>query len=120
MSPAKRAALASPSKDSLLVRTLRTTLQGLEPKHAAQGPVWAFTVLAHLIVLLGPTVYLHGELTRVVMALFSLGMRHPKSSVRGLGCLAWRAMTWAYFRPPHVKLTITTDTDDEAEDSTLR
>ncbi|EIW59256.1 uncharacterized protein TRAVEDRAFT_166567 [Trametes versicolor FP-101664 SS1] len=117
MSPAKRGALASPSKDSLLVRTLRTTLQGLEPKHAAQGPVWAFTVLAHLIVLLGPTVYLHGELTRVVMALFSLGMRHPKSSVRGLGCLAWRAMTWAYFRPPHVKLTITTDTDDEAEDS---
>ncbi|KAI8994258.1 hypothetical protein BD414DRAFT_436966 [Trametes punicea] len=117
LSPLRKAALASPSKDSLLVRTLRTTLQATEPKHAAQGPVWAFSVIAHLIVLLGPTVFLHNELTRVIMALFSLGMRHPKSSIRGLGCLAWRAMTWAYFRPPHVKLTITTETDDEDAES---
>ncbi|KAI0826909.1 hypothetical protein BC628DRAFT_230054 [Trametes gibbosa] len=117
ISPGRRAVLSSPSKDTLLVRTLRTTLQTIDPKHAAQGPVWAFSVLAHLVVLLGPTVYLHGELTRTIMALFSLGLRHPKSSVRGLGCLAWRAMTWAYFRPPHVKLTITTDTDDEGEES---
>ncbi|KAI0632226.1 hypothetical protein C8Q77DRAFT_1279320 [Trametes polyzona] len=117
MSSPRKAAMSSPSKDSLLVRTLRTTLQTTDPKHAAQGPVWAFSVLAHLVVLLGPTVFLHSELTRAVIALFSLGMRHPKSSVRGLGCLAWRAMTWAYFRPPHVKLTITTETDDESEES---
>ncbi|KAI0335784.1 hypothetical protein GY45DRAFT_702497 [Cubamyces sp. BRFM 1775] len=117
LSPAKKALLASPSKDSALVRTLRTTLQTMDPKHAAQGPVWAFSVIAHLVVLLGPTVFLHNELTRVIMALFMLGLRHQRSSVRGLGCLAWRAMTWAYFRPPHVKLTIATDTDDDEEES---
>ncbi|KAH9851822.1 hypothetical protein C2E23DRAFT_886346 [Lenzites betulinus] len=117
LSPGRRAALSSPSKDTMLVRTLRTTLQTAEPRHAAQGPVWAFAVLAHLVVLLGPTVFLHAELTRTITALFSLGLRHPKSSVRGLGCLAWRAMTWAYFRAPHVKMTITADSDDEGDES---
>ncbi|KAI0372272.1 hypothetical protein BV20DRAFT_1120079 [Pilatotrama ljubarskyi] len=117
LSPSKKAVLASPSSDTPLVRTLRTTLQTTDPKHAAQGPVWAFSVIAHLVVLLGPTVYLHSEVTRTIMALFSLGMRHPKSSVRGLGCLAWRAMTWAYFRPSHVKLTVMTETDDEDDES---
>ncbi|OSC97212.1 hypothetical protein PYCCODRAFT_1481453 [Trametes coccinea BRFM310] len=117
LSPSKKAIPGSPSHDSPLVRTLRTTLNQKDPKYASQGPVWAFSVIAHLVVLLGPTVYLHSELTRTIMALFSLGMHHGKSSVRGLGCLAWRTMIWAYFRPPHVKLTITTDTDDEGEDS---
>ncbi|TBU29934.1 hypothetical protein BD311DRAFT_864373 [Dichomitus squalens] len=109
---------ASPSKDSILVRTLRTTLQAAEPRHSAQGPVWAFSVIAHLIVLLGPTVYLHPELTRTISALFSLGMRHTKSSVRALGCLAWRSMTWAFCRPPHVKVAIDTESDGEDESAT--
>ncbi|KAI0667624.1 hypothetical protein C8Q78DRAFT_1051818 [Trametes maxima] len=117
LSPAKKAALNSPSSDPLLVRTLRTTLQTTDPVHAAQGPVWAFSVMAHLIVLLGPTIYFHSEILRTVAALFSLGIRHQKSSIRGMGCLAWRAMTWAYFRPPHVRLTIATDTDDESAES---
>ncbi|KAI0647951.1 hypothetical protein C8Q79DRAFT_1086869 [Trametes meyenii] len=117
LSPAKKAALNSPSNDPPLVRTIRTTLQTTDPSHAAQGPVWAFSVMAHLIVLLGPTIYLHNELLRTMANLFSLGMRHQKSSIRGMGCLAWRAMTWAYFRPPHVRLTIAADTDDEGAES---
>ncbi|KAI0720578.1 hypothetical protein C8T65DRAFT_602463 [Cerioporus squamosus] len=116
--PSKKRVDASPFKDSVLVRTLRTTLQAVEPKHAAQGPVWAFSVMAHLVVLLGPTVWLHAELTRTVIALFSLGMRHPKSSARALGCLAWRAMVWAFFRPPHVKVTVDAETDGEDESAT--
>ena len=116
--PSKSKVDASPTKDSLLVRTLRTTLQAVEPKHSAQGPVWAFSVIAHLVVLLGPTVYLHPDLTRTVTALFSLGMRHAKSSVRALGCLAWRTMTWAFFRPPHVQITVDTETDGEDESAT--
>ena len=116
--PSKSKVDASPSKDSLLVRTLRTTLQAAEPKHSAQGPVWAFSVIAHLVVLLGPTVYLHQDLTRSVTALFSLGMRHTKSSVRALGCLAWRSMTWAFFRAPHVKVTVDAETDGEDESAT--
>ncbi|CDO77824.1 hypothetical protein BN946_scf184689.g2 [Trametes cinnabarina] len=116
-SPTEHAGPHSPSRDSPLVRTLRTTLEREDPHYASQGPVWAFSVIAHLVVLLGPTVYLHNDLTRTIMALFSLGMRHKKSSVRALGCLAWRTMIWAYFRPPHVRLTIITDTDDESEES---
>ena len=116
--PSKKRLEASPSKDSHLVRTLRTTLQAPEPRHAAQGPVWGFSVIAHLVVLLGPTVWLHAELTRTIVALFTLGMRHPKSSARALGCLAWRAMVWAFFRPPHVKLTVDTETDGEDESAT--
>lgn len=116
--PTRRKLDLSPSKDPVLIRTLRTTLQAVDPKHAAQGPVWAFSVIAHLIVLLGPMVYLHSELTRTITALFLLGMRHSKSSVRGLGCLAWRSMTWAFFRSPHVSLTIDADTDGEDDSAT--
>ncbi|KAI0754869.1 hypothetical protein C8Q80DRAFT_1141532 [Daedaleopsis nitida] len=116
--PSKKRLDASPSKDTILVRTLRTTLQATDPKHAAQGPVWAFSVIAHIVVLLGPTVFLHSELTRTMVALFSLGMRHTKSSVRALGCLAWRSMTWAFFRHPHVKLTLDAETDGEEESAT--
>ncbi|RPD62507.1 hypothetical protein L226DRAFT_504132 [Lentinus tigrinus ALCF2SS1-7] len=116
--PSKKRVDASPSKDSLLVRTLRTTLQAPEPRHAAQGPVWGFSVVAHLVVLLGPTVWLHSELTRTIVALFTLGMRHPKSSARALGCLAWRAMVWAFFRPPHIKVAVDTETDGEDDSAT--
>ncbi|KAI1795696.1 hypothetical protein LXA43DRAFT_1090849 [Ganoderma leucocontextum] len=94
------------------------TIEAVEPMHSAQGPVWAFSVIAHLVVLPGPTVYLHSDLTRTVTALFSLGMRHTKSSVRALGCLAWRTMMWAFFRPPHVKITVDTETDGEDESAT--
>lgn len=27
-------------------------------------------------------------------------MRHKSSSVRGLGCILWRCVTWTYFQPP--------------------
>ncbi|KAH9924659.1 uncharacterized protein BXZ73DRAFT_79216 [Epithele typhae] len=116
--PTQRKIDASPTKDPILVRTLRTTLQATEPKHAAQGPVWAFSVIAHLAVLLGPTVFLHKDLTRTMCNLFHLGMRHQRSSARALGCLAWRAMTWSYFRPPHVKITFDEDTENEEEPAT--
>ncbi|KAH9949823.1 hypothetical protein B0H21DRAFT_819758 [Amylocystis lapponica] len=102
----------TPSKDSALVRTLRTTLSAKEPSHAAQGPVWAWLVLAHLIVMLGPAVYTNTKVARQVTALAVLGMRHTRSSVRALGSLIWRCMTWAYFRPPLVRLE---DEESDAE-----
>ncbi|THG99683.1 hypothetical protein EW026_g2706 [Hermanssonia centrifuga] len=104
---------ASPSKDPAIVRTLRTTLGATDPKHVAQGPVWALSVIANFIVLLRSTVYLQEKLTKCITSLFSLAMRHPKSSVRGLGCLVWRCMTWAYFQPPPIKIPTTRD-DAEA------
>lgn len=97
-----------PSSDPIIVRTLRTTLNALEPQHAAQGPVWALSVIASFIVLLGPAVYLDIRLTRIISALLQLAVRNKKSSVRGLACVTWRCVAWSYFRPPP-----STDSNDE-------
>ncbi|KAI0701421.1 hypothetical protein C8T65DRAFT_697051 [Cerioporus squamosus] len=40
------------------------------------------------------------------------------SSARAFGCLAWRAMVWAFFWPPHVKVTVDAETDGEDESAT--
>ncbi|KAF9005430.1 hypothetical protein BDQ17DRAFT_1303792 [Cyathus striatus] len=93
---------ASPSKtvESPIVRTLRATLSAEEPIQVAQGPVWAISVLACFVVLLGPTMATDLKITRLVTGLLSLPMRHKKSSIRSLGCIAWRTMAWAYCQPP--------------------
>ncbi|KAF9241177.1 hypothetical protein BU15DRAFT_61124 [Melanogaster broomeanus] len=98
--PSPRRSPAKPSSDPIIIRTLRTTLNAVEPQHVAQGPVWALSVLACLIVLLGPTLCTDVRLTRIVSALLSLAMRNKKSSVRALACLLWRCTAWAYLRPP--------------------
>lgn len=91
---------ASPSKDPLIIRTIRTTLQATEPQAPAQGPAWALAVLANIIVLLGSRLYMDLKLSRAISTLLALTMRHKKSSVRGLGCLVWRCITWVWLQPP--------------------
>ncbi|KAI6039330.1 hypothetical protein EDC04DRAFT_1755812 [Pisolithus marmoratus] len=86
--------------EPLIVRTLRSTLNATDPTHVAHGPVWALSVLASFIVLLGPKLCTDIQLTRIVSALLTLAIRSKKSSVRALGCLLWRCITWAYMRPP--------------------
>ena len=81
-----------------IVRTLRTTLAATAPKAAAQGPVWAWGLLACFAVLLGPALFKEERVMRTMMALQALGMRHPRSSIRGLGCLVWRSVTWAWMQ----------------------
>ncbi|TFY54884.1 hypothetical protein EVJ58_g8595 [Rhodofomes roseus] len=105
----------SPKRDSAIVRTLRTLLAATEPRHVAQGPVWAWMVLGYFIVLLGPMVYEDDAICRTITALFSLGLRHGKSSVRNLGFMTWRCMVWAYFYAPSIK--VTTDGDEDMEDA---
>ena len=90
----------SPSKDPVIIRTLRATLQATEPQQAAQGPVWAMTVLSSLIVLLGPRMYTDPKVAKTINALLSFTMKHKKTSVRALGCILWRCVTWVWFRPP--------------------
>lgn len=46
--------------------------------------------------------------------LLSLSMRHRKSSVRGLGCLVWRCVTWVWFQPAFPR-DEEDDDDDEGE-----
>lgn len=91
---------AKPVAEPSIIRTLRTTLNTVDPHHVAQGPVWALSVLASLIVLLGPLVCTDVRLTRIVSALLSLAMRNKKSSVRALASLLWRCVAWAYIQPP--------------------
>ncbi|KIK93333.1 hypothetical protein PAXRUDRAFT_829068 [Paxillus rubicundulus Ve08.2h10] len=98
--PSPRQSPTKTSADPVIIRTLRTTLNAVDPQYVAQGPVWALSVLACLIVLLGPTVCTDVRHTRTVSALLSLAMRNKKSSVRALACLLWRCVTWAYLRPP--------------------
>ncbi|KAF5360725.1 hypothetical protein D9756_004653 [Leucocoprinus leucothites] len=97
-----RSATPSPSKlaqEPTIYRTLRATLNATEPVHSAQGPVWALVVLACFIVLLGPTMIHNNKIFRSLSTLLSLSMRHKKSSVRALGCVAWRCVAWVYFLP---------------------
>ena len=86
--------------DSILIKTLRTTLGVHSPTCAAQGPVWALCTLAALIVLLGPALVTNVKLTNGVKGLLALSVRHKKSSVRALACALWRSLAWVYFRPP--------------------
>ncbi|EKM51867.1 uncharacterized protein PHACADRAFT_187259 [Phanerochaete carnosa HHB-10118-sp] len=107
---------SSPSKDPLIIRTLRTTLGATDPKHAAQGPVWGLSVLSSLIVMLGSQVHVDERMTKILTPLLSFAMRHQKSSVRALVCLIWRVMTWAYFQPVCPKLSEVDEDLDEPQE----
>ncbi|KAF8968986.1 hypothetical protein BDZ97DRAFT_1797269 [Flammula alnicola] len=107
-SPAKTA--QTKPTEAAIVRTLRTTISNAEPTHVAQGPVWAISVLASFVVLLGSRLCADQKVNRIVSSLLSLGMRHKKSSVRALTCIAWRPIAWAYFQPP-----LPVEDDEESE-----
>jgi hypothetical protein len=109
-SPVSPPRTPSGKSDSMLVKTLRTTLATHDPSCAAQGPVWALCTLGALIVLLGPALVTSTKLTNVVKAFLALSVRHRKSSVRALACVIWRPLAWAYFRPPLLRKC------DEGED----
>ncbi|TFK69534.1 hypothetical protein BDN72DRAFT_959500 [Pluteus cervinus] len=98
-SPSKNASPTKASQESIIVRTLRTTLNATEAAHVAQGPVWALCVMASFIVLLGSSACLNIKLTRTIYGLLSVAIRHKKSSIRALACIVWRCMTWAYLQP---------------------
>ncbi|KAI0696009.1 hypothetical protein BC835DRAFT_1344167 [Cytidiella melzeri] len=113
---------SSPVKDPAIIRTLRTTLGATDPKHAAQGPIWALSLLAYFIVMLGPQVYLDERMSKCITALSAVATRHTRSTVRSLACLVWRCMTWAYFRPlpiklPHQQDEPTNESQETIEDS---
>jgi hypothetical protein len=83
--PASSSSLTSsprtPTKsDSMVVKTLRTTLAAHDPSCAAQGPVWALCTLAALVVLLGPTLVTSPKLMNTLKRLLALSVRHRKSS----------------------------------------
>jgi hypothetical protein len=99
--------------DSMLIKTLRTTLAAHSPTCAAQGPAWALCTLAAFIVLLGPALVTNVKLTNVIKGLLALSVRHKKSSVRGLACALWRPLVWVFFRPPLPRRTNEEEVDEE-------
>ncbi|KAI3616070.1 hypothetical protein WG66_014008 [Moniliophthora roreri] len=109
LSPTK----SSPAKsivESPICRTLRTTLSNENPAHVAHGPAWGLSVLASFCVLLGSALFTDSRHSRTITTLVSLTLRHKRSSVRFLGGIVWRTMTWAYFQPP-----LPPDPDSESE-----
>jgi len=48
---------------------------------------------------LGPVLIEDHALRRTLTSLLTLGLRHPKGSVRALACIAWRPLVWAWFHP---------------------
>lgn len=110
-SPTKLAkASTTKPTEAAIVRTLRTTMNMSEPIHVAQGPVWAISVLASFVVLLGSRLCADPILDRIVSNLLSIGMRHSKSSIRALTCVVWRPIAWTYFQPP-----LPVEDDEESE-----
>ena len=97
------------SQDPAIIRTLRTTLSTTDPSHTAQGPVWALSVLANFIVLMGPALCMDMKLTKVVSSLLVLSMRHKKNTVRALVCLVWRSVAWVYFLPRLLEFSVDVD-----------
>ncbi|KAJ7781760.1 hypothetical protein DFH07DRAFT_386505 [Mycena maculata] len=109
-SPARKSPTKNPSTESPLFRTVRTTLQATDAQHVSQGPVWALSVVASLLVLANSAVYTDDTARRQFIALLSLAMNHKKSTVRGLGGAVWRSATWAYCQP-----LLPGNSDDESE-----
>ena len=106
----------SGKSDSMLIKTLRTTLGTSDPTCAAQGPVWALCTIAALVVLLGPTLVTNTKLTNGLKGLLALSVRHKKSSVRALACAVWRPLAWVYFRPPFPRGKAHEDAENEDEE----
>jgi len=65
------------------------------------------------MVLLGSKLCADQKVNKIVSSLLSLGIRHPKSSIRALCCIAWRSVTWVYFQPP---LPVESDAESEIDD----
>jgi hypothetical protein len=107
-SPGKKS--AGKPTDAAILRTLKTTLGTEDPEHVAHGPVWALSVLAAFIVLLGSRISEDVRINKIISCLLAMGLRHKKSSVRALGCLLIRPLAWAYFQPP-----LPVDSDEESE-----
>lgn len=63
------------------------------------------------MVILGSRVYTESKILRSVNALLKMTMKHRKSTVRGLGCMVWRAVTWVYFQP-----ALPVDEEDDSAD----
>ena len=96
--------------EAAISRTLKTTLAAEDPEHPAQGPVWALSVLATFIVLLGSRLSEDIRVNKIISCLLAMGLRHKKSSIRALGCLLIRPLAWVYFQPP-----LPVDSDEESE-----
>ncbi|KAJ7069656.1 hypothetical protein C8F01DRAFT_1015641 [Mycena amicta] len=99
--PAPKSPTKSPVKstEAAIVRTLRLTMSATEVQNVAQGPVWALTAMAALLVLANSGVYASVGARKVFGALLPVAMNHQKSSVRGIACAVWRCATWAYCQP---------------------
>lgn len=106
-----------PPKDSAIIRTLRTTIAITDATHIAQSPVWAISVLASLIVLVGSRMYTRKKACVTILNVLKAGYKSKKPSIRCLASMAWRALTWTWFQPDYDTFPSHEDGEDERTDS---
>lgn len=79
-----------------ILRTLRTTLRTSEPIHHAQGPLWAISVLASLIVLFGPALLRNYELLTTFRDITTVGIKSKKLAFRTAVTALWGPLIWTW------------------------
>ncbi|THH07269.1 hypothetical protein EW145_g3491 [Phellinidium pouzarii] len=87
---------AGPNSQSIIVRTLRASLRASEPTHHAQGPFWAISVLASLVVLFGPALLKDSQLLEVFRATIDISLRTKKKVVRMMSSTLWGPLIWVW------------------------
>ena len=89
--------------ETTLLRALRTAIKSPTTVHPGQGPFWAISVLASIIILVGPALLKDPALIILLKNLIQGGMQTKRKVVRGvtenlLGPLIWSWSTWRHSR----------------------
>lgn len=84
------------TSQSTILRALRTALRTTEPTHHAQGPFWAISVLASMVVLLGPSLMKDRQLLVAFRGTIDIGLKAKKRIVRAITSTLWGPLIWVW------------------------
>ncbi|EJC98994.1 uncharacterized protein FOMMEDRAFT_148951 [Fomitiporia mediterranea MF3/22] len=87
---------AGTNSQPTILRSLRTALRTTEPTHHAQGPFWATSVLASLVILLGPALLKDRQALVAFRGTIEIGMKSKKRVVRGVTSTLWGPLIWVW------------------------
>lgn len=91
----RREPLPGSQPGTTIIRTLRATLKSITAVHHAQGPFWALSVLASLIVLAGPELLRDRRLLMEFRAVLELGLSQKKI-LKVLTASLWGPLLWVW------------------------
>jgi hypothetical protein len=68
------------------------------PTHPGEGPVWAFIVLASIIILHDHSLFSHPPSLKLIFPCLSQALANKRSAVRVLHPHVWKCLVWAFAR----------------------